>query len=160
MTCKEAEDGRPVATGIGHPDRSDGTKMPMDCLGPIPAKPISGQRHMPAASTGRTHDRKQCSRQKSPRHPLQTQGRPHMLHPAGAGFAMTAERFVFHSEGSAKAGAELAGGEVLKVPTGIPIRIARRKPCRTAEPQRRIKLFRRFLEKTERPAPKRSLVPR
>ena len=43
-----------------------------------PAKPISGQRHMPAASTGRTHDRKQCSRQKSPRQPLQTQGRPHM----------------------------------------------------------------------------------
>ena len=25
MICKEAEDGRPVATGIGHPDRSDGT---------------------------------------------------------------------------------------------------------------------------------------
>jgi hypothetical protein len=70
---------RPVATGIGHPDRSDGTQMPLDCLGPILAKPISGQRHMPAASTGRTHDRKQCSRQKSPRQPLQTQGRPHML---------------------------------------------------------------------------------
>ena len=27
--------------------------------------------------------------------PLQTQGRPHMLHPIDAGFAMTAERLVF-----------------------------------------------------------------
>lgn len=42
------------------------------------AKPISGQRHVPAASTGRTYDRKQFGL-KNAAPTLQTQGRPHML---------------------------------------------------------------------------------